>query len=40
MLVAAFETVAGIFIRDRVVAPIDELGQRRNANTAVTSMAA
>lgn len=40
MLVAAFETVAGIFIRDRVVAPIDELGQRRNASTAATSMAA
>lgn len=29
LLLAAFETVAGLFIRDRVVAPIDELGQRR-----------
>jgi hypothetical protein len=29
LLIAAFETVAGIFIRDRVVAPVDELGQRR-----------
>ena len=29
MLVAAFETVAGIFIRDRVVAPLDETGGRR-----------
>lgn len=29
MLIAAFETVAGIFIRDRVVAPVDETGARR-----------
>lgn len=34
LLVAAFETVAGIFIRDRVVAPVDELGQRRVRVTA------
>lgn len=40
LLITAFETVAGIFIRDRVVAPIDQLGQRRARSATVTDIAA
>lgn len=32
LLIQALETVAGIFIRDRVDAPVDELGAKREAN--------
>jgi len=40
LLITAFETVAGIFIRDRVVAPIDQLGQRRAVTTGIDQVAA
>jgi hypothetical protein len=36
MLITAFETVAGIIIRDRVTAPVDEFGQRRQRYDGVT----
>jgi len=39
LLITAFETVAGIFIRDRVVAPIDQLGQRRARAATITDIA-